>query len=299
MNKIIQAETGRASDFSGLMAISTSLCISMFAGFVVGSNDFLDRSSIFESCNRDLSLDQCISLRATIATEEATSISKWLLWIAAGSFVASTSALMALFFTYRQGQFALKFAREANQISDRNAQAQARAYLVLQSVGGKVFIEFHNRVRLSICLNFHNSGLSPALRVKTLSIASLHVADGNGASVEVVAGEEFDLSDSHWQQDIGAGQSWEPIATSWILANGVEIHDLICKGGAYNAVTVKTSFQYEDVFGMLHKETACFQGIINHGGPDDPYTVLERGPDDIFDRHASRRVQESGSNTAV
>ncbi|PLS19803.1 hypothetical protein C0U40_19975 [Amylibacter cionae] len=242
-------------------------------------------------------MEQCIALRAARATEEATFISKWLLWVTAGSLLASTSALIALYFTYRQGQYALRVAGTANRISDRNGQAQARAYVVLQSVEGNLSIESHERVRLSVKLLFHNSGLSPALRLKTLSVVSLAVHKGDESVQGVTAGEEFDLSESHWQQDIGAGQSWSPIGTSWILPKGAEIYSLICHNEAFNAVIVKTLFQYEDVFGVFHKETACFQGHIAHVDPGGTYTMLERGPDDVYDQQASRRAPKTDSDT--
>ena len=286
MNNAAQSETKHPSDFSGVVAICVALCISMFVGFLAGNRELPARHSHAEICSQDLASDECIALRAARATEEATFISKWLLWITAGSFLASTSALIALFSTYRQGQVALRVAAEANRISDRNGQAQARAYVVLQSVNGKLSIESHERVRLSIELLFHNSGLSPALRLKNLSVINLQVHSSDGSTEEVTAGEEFDLSESHWQHDVGAGQSWSPIATSWILPNGAAIYKLICQDETFIAATVKTVFQYEDVFGVFHKETACFQGRIERVDPNGPYTRLDRGPDDSLDQHA-------------
>jgi hypothetical protein len=269
----------------------------MFAGFLAGNSELPARHSDVDICSQDLSLDQCISLRAASATEEATLVSKWLLWIAAGSFLASTSALIALYFTFRQGQLALGVAAEANRISDRNAQAQARAYVVLQSVAGNLSIRSHERIWLSAELVFHNSGLSPALRLKTISVASLHVHDRDGSADGVTVGEQFDLSESHWQQDIAAGQSWTPVGTNWILPNEGKLYDMIIRDGALNAVTVKTIFQYEDVFGRLYKETACFQGCIERVDPGGPYLMLERGPDDIFDKHAPRQTHGVESDT--
>jgi hypothetical protein len=235
----------------------------------------------------------CIALRSAVATEAATSIARWTLWLSAGSLVVSAFAVVGLLSAYRQGQHTIAVATDANRIAMENGQAQARAYIVVQSVECRLTPQGQLTTRVT----FQNSGLSPARRLRWLYNAHLFVALGENEERSLTLGDEPDLMRSHWRQDIASGECW--LSTPLALRRptdpdlGAQLEQAV-----FLAATVKVEAAYEDVFGIMHRETACFQGRVHVGAADDPYNILERAHDEVFDQHARRIASAQGGDAS-
>ena len=111
----------------------------------------------------------CIALRSAVATEQATLTAQWSLLIAVGSLCASSAALLGLISAFKQGQRTIGIATDANRIAMEYGRAQARAYVVVQSVEAKL----SELGDLTAKVTFQNSGASPARRLASRTVPRL------------------------------------------------------------------------------------------------------------------------------
>lgn len=270
-----------------LLGITLALVITIGIGFLMGQQSPTTQGNIAATC-RELSNEHltanCLALRSTVATEEATSISRWSLWVSFGSLLASAGALGGLIFAFLQGQRTIILAAQANQIASENNRAQARAYVVVQSVE----CNLDKRGRLTTIAKFQNSGLSPARRLRWHYNARLDIDANDHERQSLTLGTEPDLDKSHWRRDIASAQDWLSTPTS--LTTPTESDVDVIKRAEFIAVTVKIVADYQDVFGTTHKETACFQGRLEAASTDSNYTELDRALDSIFDDQAERTI---------
>lgn len=228
----------------------------------------------------------CIALRSTVATEGATQVARWGIWISVGSLVASGGALIGLIFAFLQGQRGIALAIEANAIAADIGKAQARAFVVVHRVECKL----NAAGQIVTKATFHNSGQSPARRLRWLYNAAL-VTIHDDEQHCFVLGDEPDLERSHWRHDVPAAASF----TSLPLAVGVRQDSQIAEAlekALMIPLTVKIVADYEDVFGEKHQEVACFQGSVSLSGSVGVYTDLDHAPDDSF----RKTVQKTGAS---
>lgn len=268
------------------LGITLALTLAIGIGFLIGQQTPPapdDMSAICRKLPEAIKSSDCIALRSAVAAEAATSISRWALWLSFGTLLASTMALIGLIIAFRQGQRTIALATDANRIAMENGQAQARAYVVVQAVECKLGADG----RLTTRVKFQNSGLSPARRLRWLYNARLAVEHGEARRQTVTIGDEPDLEKSHWRQDIPSGKTWTSSPLSLRRIDDAALAAPIEKA-VFIAVTVKIVADYQDVFGIVHRENACFQGRLNVGQDERDYAALERANDLVFDEPASK-----------
>ncbi|TNB46834.1 hypothetical protein FF124_14850 [Martelella lutilitoris] len=218
----------------------------------------------------------CIALRSTIATERAAVSAERALWVSFGSMLVGVASIFGLLFVWLQGRGAIELAAEANRITLENGQAQARAYVVIQSVECQLNQQGHLVTRVG----FHNSGLSPARGVRWLFQAKLNIVPEGQEPLCLEMGAEPNLEKSHWRQDISAGVSWVSRPHGLLVSEKSDVIDTI-NDAVFIAATIKIMADYADVFGVRHDEVACFQGRIALA--DQPYSNLDRAHDSACD----------------
>lgn len=266
-----------------ILGITLALALAIGIGFLMGQQTPAapdDMSVICRQLPSKGAISDCVALRSAVATEEAALVARWALWVSFGSLVATAGALIGLIIAFTQGQRNIALAMDANRIAMENGQAQARAYVVVQSVE----CQLNEHGRLTTRVKFQNSGLSPARRLRWLYNANLVTIAGDNQQRSLTLGDEPDLDRSHWRQDIPSGGSWTSIPLALRQRNDPEISDLI--EAVFIAVTVKVVADYQDVFGTTHREIACFQGRLDLAPADAPYIELERAHDAAFDEEA-------------
>lgn len=269
-----------------ILGITLALTLAIGIGFLMGQQTSAAPDDMSVVCRQLASKGttaDCIALRSAVATEEATSVARWALWVSFGSLVATAVALIGLIIAFTQGQRNIALAMDANRIAMENGQAQARAYVVVQSVE----CQLNEHGHLTTKVKFQNSGLSPARRLRWLYNAHLVAIDGENQRRSLTLSDEPDLDRSHWRQDIPSGGSWMSIPLALRQRNDPEVSDLVYQA-VFIAVTVKVVADYQDVFGTTHREIACFQGRVDPAPADAPYTELERAHDGVFDEQAER-----------
>jgi hypothetical protein len=267
-----------------ILGFTFALTLAIGIGFLIGQETPPTPDDMSVICQhlppRGATLD-CIALRSAVATEEATSVARWALWVSFGSLVATAGALVGLIIAFAQGQRNIALATDANRIAMENSQTQARAYVVVQSVE----CQLNENGQLTARVKFQNSGLSPARGLRWLFNASLVAAYGDNQQRSLRLSDEPNLDSSHWRQDIPSAESWT--STPLALRQHPEVGDLINQA-VFIAVTVKILADYQDVFGTTHREIACFQGRVNPAPADAAYHKLERAHDRVFDEQAER-----------
>lgn len=160
-----------------LLGITLALTLAIGIGFLMGQQTPSapdDMSTICRHLPPKSVTADCVALRSAVATEGATSVAQWALWVSFGSLVASTSALIGLIIAFTQGQRTIALATDSNRIALENGQTQARAYVVVQSVE----CQLSEHGQLTTRVKFQNSGLSPARRLRWLYNAHLVVVCG-------------------------------------------------------------------------------------------------------------------------
>lgn len=269
-----------------ILGIVIALTIAIGLGFLAGQQTPSppdDMSAVCRALKQSGVTSDCIALRSAVANEGATSAARWALWLAFGSLIAGTFALIGLMVAYSEGRRTITLATEANRIAMENGQAQARAYVVVQSVECR--LDEHGQIAARV--KFRNSGLSPARRLRWLYNAHLTVVEREDKQRELTLGDEPDLEKSHWRQDIPSADSWKSGALALRRVSDPEIIASI-KQAVFLAVTVKVVADYQDVFGTTHREIACFQGRAVLGTSEKNYSELERAHDGVFDQQTKR-----------
>lgn len=271
-----------------ILGITLALALAIGIGFLMGQQTPAapdDMSVLCRQLPSKGATSDCIALRSAVATEEAGSIARWALWVSFGALVATAGALIGLIIAFTQGQRNIALAMDANRIATENGQAQARAYVVVQSVECQLNEHGHLMTRV----RFQNSGLSPARRLRWLYNARLVTIAGDNQQLSLTLSEEPDLDRSHWRQDIPSGASWTSNPLGLGRHDDAEVSDSINQA-EFIAVTVKVVADYQDVFGTTHRENACFQGRVDIAPADAPYAELKRAHDGAFDEQAERMV---------
>lgn len=270
------------------LGITLALTLAIGIGFLMGQQISAgpdDASTICRQLPKNALMADCIALRSAVATEGATSIARWGLWLSFGSVVASSVALIGLIIAFRQGQRTIAIATDANRIAMENGQTQARAYVVVQSVEARLSEHGYLTTRVK----FQNSGLSPARRLRWLYNAHLVAVCGENEQRSLTLSDEPDLDKSHWRQDIPSAASWTSVPLALRQPNDPEVSNLINQA-VFTVVTVKIVADYQDVFGTTHREIACFQGRVDPAPADAPYAELERVHDCVFDEQTERML---------
>jgi hypothetical protein len=270
------------------LGITLALTLAIGIAFLVGQQTPLapdDMSAICRNLPKSGLTANCIALRSTVATEGATLIARWGIWISLGSLIASSGAIIGLIVAFMQGQRGIALATEANKIAVETAQTQARAYVVVE----KVECKLDDDGQFVTKVTFQNSGQSPARRLRWLYNAHLVIIDANDERRTFTIAEEPHLERSHWRQDVPAGQSWTSHPLGLRGDKLPEIVDALDQA-AFVAATVKVVADYQDVFGATHHEIACFQERVNPSPQGDPFTVMIHAHDDAL---------EHGGNTPV
>jgi len=271
-----------------LLGITLALTLAIGIGFLMGQQTPPapdDMSAICRHLPQKGVTADCIALRSAVATEGATSIARWALWVSFGSLVASTFALIGLIIAFTQGQRTIALAIDSNRIAMENGQTQVRAYVVIQSVE----CQLSERGQLTTKVKFQNSGLSPARRLRWLYNAQLVIVGVENDQRSLTLSEEPDLEKSHWQQDIPSAATWTSVPLALRQLNDPEVNALINQA-VFIAVTVKVVADYQDVFGITHREIACFQGRVNPAPAEAHCAELERADEGAFDEQAKRRA---------
>lgn len=269
-----------------ILGITLALALAIGIGFLVGQQTPAapdDMSVLCRQLPSDGATADCIALRSAVAAEEAASVARWALWVSFGSLVATAGALIGLISAFTQGQRNIALATDANRIAMENGQAQARAYVVVQSVECQLNKQGH----LTSRVKFQNSGLSPARRLRWLYNARLVAVDGKNQERSLMLSGEPDLDRSHWRQDIPSGGTWMSTPLALRQRNDPEISDFM-NHAVFIALAVKVVADYQDVFGATHREIACFQGRVDLASADTHFAELERAHDGVFDQQAER-----------
>lgn len=258
------------------LGITLALSLAIGIGFLLGQQIAASPGELSTLCQESLS-PECSALRSAVATESATVIATWSLWLSCGSFLVGAGALIGLIVAFVHGQRTIAAATDANRIAIENGQAQARAYVVIQSVEAQLDEDGHLVARV----NFQNSGLSPARCLRWLYNARLDlVMDTNDRHVETL-GAEPDLDGSNWQQDIPSGQLWTSLPLRLRDSHKPNFRTLI-EDAQFIAANLRIVFDYQDVFGVSHLESANFQGRLTFDPHHPRYDQLHRGADLIL-----------------
>src|SRR3989344_473327 len=264
------------------LAITLALTLAIGIVFLNGQQSPQIAEGMAKMCRalpqKDLTAN-CIALRSAVATEGAVMTARLGLWISFGSLVASSAAFFGLIIAFQQGQRAMAIASAANLIAQESGQAQARAYVVIQSVD----CALSETGRLTTRPTFQNSGLSPARQLRWLYAARLDLTKAGNEQRSFMLGLEPDLDTSHWRQDIPSSISWTANPLSLRDQNDPEIAHWIAEA-VFIAVTVKVVTDYQDVFGLKHREIACFQGRGKSSAAGDAFVPLQRAPDEVFEQ---------------
>ena len=155
-------------------------------------------------------------------------------------------------------------------------RAQARAYVVVQSVEAKL----SELGDLTAKVTFQNSGASPARRLRWLYNAHIVAVYGDNTQRGMMLGDEPDLERSHWRQDIPSADSWTSSPLGLRSQDGVAA---LLEKATFIAITIKVVADFQDVFGETHREIACFEGRVNPSERDASYTALHSAHDNALD----------------
>ncbi|TCS67191.1 hypothetical protein EDD52_101286 [Primorskyibacter sedentarius] len=260
-----------------VLGIAMALAIAIGCGFLIGQQAPTVTADVSTICEGE-QIAECAALRSAVATEQATWISQWALWVSFGTLVAGIGALGGLITAYSHGRRTIKLALDANRISMQNNQSQARAYVVVQAVECRL----DGQGRLSTRVQFQNSGLTPARQLRWLHGADLNIVSKESEQISFRVGDEPDPDNSHWRRDIPSAETWTTTPVGLPEPDYPEISSLIAEA-VFIAATVKIVADYEDVFGVSHRETACFQGRVVFEVHNSDYCELERAHDGVFE----------------
>lgn len=256
-------------------ALTLAIGIGFLAGhYIPSASD--DMSEICRNLPKKGPMADCIALRSAVATEQATLTAQWSLLIAVGSLCASSAALLGLISAFKQGQRTIGIATDANRIAMEYGRAQARAYVVVQSVEAKL----SELGDLTAKVTFQNSGASPARRLRWLYNAHIVAVYGDNTQRGMMLGDEPDLERSHWRQDIPSADSWTSSPLGLRSQDGVAA---LLEKATFIAITIKVVADFQDVFGETHREIACFEGRVNPSERDASYTALHSAHDNALD----------------
>lgn len=264
--------------FMPVLAISLALTIAIGVGFLFGHGLRPVSDNSLAACgplHSKTSQADCLALRSVEAAEASVRISGLALWVSFGSWMSSAAALIGLYMAYVQGQRTLRLANEANRISLESSQAQARAYVVIQSVECRL----NEKGGFSVKTSFQNSGQTPARQVRWSYKAHLDLVLDSEDVLRVVASDDFALEKTHWRQDIASMETWVTTPTSCLpfpVETTAKLSD-----AKFIAVTVTIQFDYLDVFGVTHLETGRFQGAahVSEGRFGDDFDQLDKAVD--------------------
>ncbi|WP_307117601.1 hypothetical protein [Sphingomonas kyeonggiensis] len=90
-----------------ILGISLALTIAIGIGFLMGQQTPPAPDDMSAICGHLPGKDRwadCTALRSAIATEGATTVARWALWLSFGSLAASGAALIGLIIAFMQGQ---------------------------------------------------------------------------------------------------------------------------------------------------------------------------------------------------
>lgn len=268
------------------LSVALALTLAFGIGFLAGQERPRSKAEMSAVCERLPRKDRtanCIALRSALATEASATRAFWGNIVSFGALVGSTAALFGLIVTFRQGQRAIGLASDANDIARDIGRAQARAYVVIPSLACRLT----SAGSLTAIVKIHNSGASPARRLRWLYSAHVNAVSENGQNRSLVLGADRDLGRSHWRQDIGSAQTWTSTPLGVTGTSDAALASLV-DGAVLIALTAKVALTYEDVFGASHHEEASFQGLVEVGAADDPPTALQRAHDTAFDEIVSQ-----------